>query len=378
LLRAALGFLRDLSFDTCSPRRFDFVAKLGWFPGKVDAVLRRDLAAALSVIYLDLNTDICNHRCTFCDGFYRPLTSGHLPWPRLDRLITEMEELGVLAVVLAGDRGEPLLHPHIDRVLARLADSTVKYALYTNGTVIKPELWPHLSKAAFIRVSVDAATPATHAAMHGYPAGRGDFGAVLANLQRLGSVVPDLGVSFVLTPGNAHEIAAAADRLLACGARFIEYTPHYLSGYTLDTLWLRSAATQIAREIARARDAWGARIVVNNQIDAVLGRRVQPLHTEPRPCMTSVLRLVISTHGCYTCTPYRGEGERRVGSILEQSLREVAESSVRRWLLSQPCSRLCAYHEQNEALLRLDQDQQADVVSCPPPTIAPAPQDFFI
>ncbi|HXD18187.1 MAG TPA: radical SAM protein [Vicinamibacterales bacterium] len=368
-----------MAFDSCSADRFDFVAKLALFPEKVAAVVHRDLQAALSLVYLDLNTDICNHRCTFCDGFYRSLTSANLPWNRLDTLMTEMEEMGVLSVVLAGDRGEPLLHPQIDRVLARFAESPVRYALYSNGSVIAEELWPHLARAAFIRVSVDAATPATHAAMHGYPVGRGDFDRVIANLQRLAPMVPDLGVSFVLTPANAHEIAAAADRLLACGARFIEYKPHYLPNYTLDTLWLRSAAPHVRREIGLAREAWGARVVVNNQIDAVLGGGTQPLHTGPRQCLTSALRLVISTHGCYTCTPYRGEAERRVGSILEQSLREVVDSCARRQLFDQCCTRMCAYHDQNQALLKLDVGARAPVAR---PTSAPAnpttPQDYFI
>jgi sulfatase maturation enzyme AslB (radical SAM superfamily) len=269
-----------------------------------------------------------------------------------------------------------LLHPQIDRVLGRLAHSPIQYGLYTNGAAIKTGVWPHLAKAAFVRVSVDAATAETHAAMHGYPAYRGDFDCVLGNLQRLGDVIADVGVSFVLTPGNAHEIAAAADRLLACGARFIEYKPHYLPGYTLDTLWLRSAAAHIAREIARARATWGARVVVNNQIDALLGRGIQPLHTGARACLTSLLRLVISTHGCYTCTPYRGETERRVGDILQQSLRDVLESAARRGTLSHDCTRLCAYHEQNEALLRLDGSADAGVRPCD--TVPHMPQDFFL
>ena len=49
-----------------------------------------------------------------------------------------------------------------------MSDSPIQFALYTNGTVIKADLWPFLQKAAFIRVSVDAATSSTHAAMHGY------------------------------------------------------------------------------------------------------------------------------------------------------------------------------------------------------------------
>lgn len=366
-----------MAAGTCNSERFDFVAKLAWFPDKVDAVMHRDLAGALATVYLDLNTDICNHRCTFCDGFYRPLTSGHLPWPRLEQLIDEMEQLGVLSVVLAGDRGEPLLHPQIDRILQRLAASRIRYSLYTNGAIIGAALWTPLASAAFVRVSVDAASAETHAEMHGYPAGRGDFDAVVANVTRLHPVVADLGVSFVLTPRNVHEIAAAADRWLACGARFIEYKPHYLPGYTLDRLWLRSTARYIGDEISRARGAWGARVVVNNQIDAALrGGDGPALQTTGRPCLTSLLRLVISTHGCYTCTPYRGEAERRVGDILQQPLRDILESCDRVRALARHCTRVCAYHDQNEALLAMD--AQTDRVTSRGDVGPAMPQDFFL
>lgn len=365
-----------MSVDTCISERFDFVRKLTFFPHKVDAVMRRDLRAALAVVYLDLNTDICNHNCPFCDGFYRSLTAAHLPWPRIERLIEEMEELGVLSVVIAGDRGEPLLHPEIDRVLGRLADSPIRYGIYTNGVLIKPVLWPSLSRAAFVRVSVDAATAPTHALMHGYPAFRGDFDRVVDNVRRLGERQGDVGVSFVLTAGNAHEIAAAADCFLAAGARFIEYKPHYLRGYGLDTIWLRSAAAQLRGEVDRARARWGARIVVNNQIDPALVCLPDSLGTAPRTCLTSLLRLVISTHGCYTCTPYRGEAERRVGDILVQSLRDVVESCARHRLLQCACGRLCAYHEQNEWLLRTDRGEEAmGDLRGPTPS---ALQDYFI
>ena len=365
-----------MSVDTSVPERFDFVRKLTFFPHKVEAVMRRDLPAALAVVYLDLNTDICNHNCPFCDGFYRSLVARHLPWPRIERLIEEMEELGVLSVVLAGDRGEPLLHPQIGRILARLADSTIRYGLYTNGVLIKPMICPSLSRAAFVRVSADAATPATHALMHGYPAARGDFDCVVRNVRRLGDTRGDVGVSFVLTPGNAHELAAAADCFLQAGARFIEYKPHYLPGYGVDAIWLRSAAHHIRGEIDRARQRWGDRIVVNNQIDATLGCLRQALETTPRTCLTSLLRLVISTHGCYTCTPYRGETERRVGDILQQSLRDVVDSCARHRLLQCACGRLCAYHEQNEWLLTADRGEHpASAYGERTPT---APQDYFI
>jgi MoaA/NifB/PqqE/SkfB family radical SAM enzyme len=364
------GAVRDRS------QRFDFVRKLQLFPDRAAAARRHDLAAAISVIYLDINTDICNHNCPFCDGFYRSLRAEFLPWPRLETLVAEMEDLGVLAVVLAGDRGEPFLHPDIEKLLSRLARSPVRFAIYTNGTCIGADAWPALSRAAFVRVSADAATARTHRAMHAYPSGRADYVTLIANVERLSRLGSDIGISFVLEPRNHTEIASAADCFLSLGAHFIEYKPRYLPGYEVDAIWLRSAAAVIAAQIAAARRRWGERVVVNNQIERIVfsDGRASPLHTAPRPCRTSLLRLVISTHGCYTCTPYRGEPERRVGDIQEQPLLAVVESAARRALIDRACDRVCAYHDQNEALLAED----GGVAVCAPTLDSMRPQDYFI
>jgi sulfatase maturation enzyme AslB (radical SAM superfamily) len=333
--------------------RFDFVAKLRLFPDRVRAVLDRDLAAALSTVYLDVNTEICNHACSFCDGFHRSLRADHIPWARLERLVAEMQEIGVLAIVLAGDRGEPLLHPDIDALLSGIVQAGIQYGLYTNGTVIGERVWPWLPHAAFVRVSADAATAATHRRMHVYPAGRADFADLLSNVERLAACVPDLGISFVLDEENHREISLAADTFLSRGAAFIEYKPKYLPGYRVDAAWLGSAAAEVRSQLGVAVARWNDRIVFNNQLENLLWPNPDPnpLETPPRACLTSLLRLVISTHGCYTCTPYRGEPERRVGDILQESLLSVVESSLRHATAGRLCNRRCAYHDQNERLL---------------------------
>jgi len=166
-----------------------------------------NLTSALSIVYLDVNTDICNHTCTFCDGFYRSLHAAHIPWPRLERLIDEMQEIGVMAVVLAGDRGEPFLHPDFDKLLSKIVRTGIQYGLYTNGTCVTKEAWPWLPHAAFIRISADAATAETHRLMHVYPAARDDFSRLVSNVERLTGHVADVGISFVLDSKNYHEMS---------------------------------------------------------------------------------------------------------------------------------------------------------------------------
>jgi organic radical activating enzyme len=358
-----------------SSPRFDFVTKLAYFPEKVASVLARDPADALSVVYLDLNTDICNHRCHFCDGFYRSLESGSIPTERVLRLVSEMEDVGVSAVVIAGDRGEPLLHPGAEDILLRLADSPIEVGLYTNGTILPHRLHAPLSRVAWVRVSADAGTSTTHHLMHNYPPGRQDFEHLLKNLAVLVKLVGDVGASFILDETNAHEIEVAANTLLPIGLKFLEFKPKYLPDYSVDSDWLRCMGPVLSVAIERARARWGKRIVLNNQVEALIKGDVPPrLTTVPRTCRTSLLRMVISSHGCYSCTPFRGEPARRFGDIQSQSLVEVLSSPERRALVEQKCERLCAYDAQNEFLLGLEEGR----VALPRLGRGQHPQDAFI
>jgi MoaA/NifB/PqqE/SkfB family radical SAM enzyme len=332
--------------------RFEFISKLSQYPERIDAVLRRDPVAAISVVYLDVNTELCNHHCVFCDGFYRQLHTASLPWSRLEPLAAEMKELGVLSVVIAGDRGEPMLHPRIGDLLRLLADCGIAVGMYTNGTVLPDAAVPALRAATWIRVSADAGSGRTHRLMHVYRQGRDDFHRLTNNVKRLAGGVRELGISFVLDPLNIEEITTAADLFLTLGASYVEYKPKYLPGYTVDSQFLAAHGAEISARLDEARARWGKQVVVNNQVKGLLlGTGDHSLRTQPRRCLTSLLRLVISTHGCYTCTPYRGEEERKCGDILTSSLREVLISVERSALRDRHCSRICAYHEQNQWLL---------------------------
>jgi len=261
-------------------------------------------------------------------------------------------------------------------LLSRLVDSGIQYGLYTNGTIVGERVWRWLPHATFIRVSADAATAATHQRLHVYPAGQTDFSDLLSNVERLAGHVPDLGISFVLDEENYREILLAADTFLPRGAASVEYKPKYLPGYRADTAWLQSAAASIRSQLDLAVSRWQDRIVFNNQLEDLLSANpaASSLETPPRTCLTSLLRLVISTHGCYTCTPYRGEPERRVGDILQQSLRGIVESCARHATVGRLCNRRCAYHEQNAWLLAAE----AGGALPGPPLHAGPGQDGFI
>lgn len=82
--------------------RFDFTSKLGFFPHKAANAVHLNPLGSLSVVYLDVNTNICNHACTFCDGFYRPLQTRSIPTHRLLQLVGSGNCLGFASLSMLG------------------------------------------------------------------------------------------------------------------------------------------------------------------------------------------------------------------------------------------------------------------------------------
>lgn len=130
-------------------------------------------------VYL-LVSDSCNHRCSYCafrDTGY-PSSQRFLPedgsTPRrqiptekaLD-VIDDCAAMGVGAIQFSGG-GEPTTHPDLARMMAACRDRGIAYAVITNGTLIKARhLADDIARAAWVRVSLDTASPVVYAGLRG-------------------------------------------------------------------------------------------------------------------------------------------------------------------------------------------------------------------
>ncbi len=115
--------------------------------------LRRRLAFALSAraprtLKLHLN-DACNQSCPGCyrpGGTETPASTAQLSEARVVRLVEQIRAPGTRLDILGG---EPVLHPGLPRVIAHARESRFidRTFLYTNGTLISPDLARELAAA---------------------------------------------------------------------------------------------------------------------------------------------------------------------------------------------------------------------------------------
>src|SRR5580693_1825038 len=99
----------------------------------------------------------CNLACTYCNEFddvSKPVDTSEMI-RRIDRL----GELGTSVVTISG--GEPLLHPELDVIIARMRKNGILSGMITNGYLLTAERIERLNRAGleYLQISIDNAMP---------------------------------------------------------------------------------------------------------------------------------------------------------------------------------------------------------------------------
>jgi MoaA/NifB/PqqE/SkfB family radical SAM enzyme len=158
--------------------------------------------------------DYCNHRCGWCVDPRHSRTTLNFDLAR--SLLEELRGLRVEGIVFKGG-GEPTLHPRFAALLALTHERGFQIGVVTNGSQLAhcaPDL---ADRAAYVRVSVDGPTPASHRAVHGTQ----DFPAIITGVGRLTALRgarrhPVIGLSYAMdfgAIGLVEEAVALGDRL---------------------------------------------------------------------------------------------------------------------------------------------------------------------
>jgi len=99
----------------------------------------------------------CNLACTYCnefDDFSQPV-----PTEEMFRRIDRLGSFGTSIVTISG--GEPLLHPDLDAIIARIRKNGIIAGLITNGYLLVKERIERLNRAGleYLQISIDNAMP---------------------------------------------------------------------------------------------------------------------------------------------------------------------------------------------------------------------------
>ena len=99
----------------------------------------------------------CNLSCTYCnefDDYSKPV-----PLEEMFRRIDRLGEMGTWIVTISG--GEPLLHPEMDQIIARIRKNGIVAGMITNGYLLTADRIERLNRAGleYLQISIDNVQP---------------------------------------------------------------------------------------------------------------------------------------------------------------------------------------------------------------------------
>lgn len=99
----------------------------------------------------------CNIDCGYCneyDDFSKPV-----PLDEMLRRVDHLHRLGATLITISG--GEPLLHPELDQIIARIRHHGIMAGMITNGYLLVPDRIQRLNRAKLdhLQISIDNLMP---------------------------------------------------------------------------------------------------------------------------------------------------------------------------------------------------------------------------
>jgi len=350
---------------------------------RVAELIEKGRTSAPLVVELDLTT-ACNLVCPDCISI-DVLNKGAFSAERLSKLTGEISSSGVRAVILIGG-GEPLAHPSASQVIDDLAEKGIQVGVTTNGTLIDRHFHSLAKNTAWVRVSVDAATPETFQYFRPSANRVSKFNSIIKQMKNLSEVKSGrLGYSFLILTdfdengaarrSNMSEILDAGILAKEIGCDYFEVKPSYDFSHFLmeQPEELREhAKTQIEQLMAIQDNQF--RVLIPTTLFHVLNNEplVQPKHYTS--CEISELRTLVTPLGVYVCPYFRGRSEKKIGDVRHQSFNEMWSDRQRTEVMesvnpSKDCSFHCIRHQSNISIQNANFDNFEDTME---------DRDFFI
>ena len=99
----------------------------------------------------------CNLSCAYCNEYDD--VSKPVPLDVMQRRLDKLAALGTTAIIISG--GEPLMHPDIDKIIARIRHHKMLACMITNGYLLTQERIQKLNQAGleYMQISIDNINP---------------------------------------------------------------------------------------------------------------------------------------------------------------------------------------------------------------------------
>lgn len=353
------------------------MSPLSFYSEALSLKLGHKISPRMAIIH---PTNRCNHNCTGCEyanvhavkspefeqGSLRLIDNSwvqlEIGSTRLLKLVDEIADLGAASILFSGG-GEPTMHESFAPTIEKAKQRKLLVSIFSNGTFIDQELAECIAQnATFIRISVDAATAETYAAIRRISPSVFDklklrIKMLIEAKNRLGSKL-EVGLKFLVRPCNIGEILSFVTLANKLEVESVQYKP------------LRNAAEepnleQIQTAQKLIEQARG--LCPDIKVQGGMSPEIKVLTR----CWISPLRVVISAEGdVHLCNYFNHRRQTHTfGNINHSSLKNIWFSDAHRQALANikvpECEFYdCRFHKLNVELLDLVENhrEQLDFV----------------
>lgn len=318
-------------------------------------------------------TEVCDLACPGCISEDLVCNKTSFSRDRLLELATEMNEVGVKAVILIGG-GEPLAHPAVGEFIEKLGEYGIHIGITTNGTFLDRYMEVIAKYSSWTRVSVDAATQETFEQLRPAKSGTNQFDHIINNMRELArQKTGTLGFSFLIRTeadgfgikSNIHDIYEAAKLAKDIGCDYFEVKPSYSYAGGQDHALVKHEKQRMEEarlEIEKLNDLETDtfKIIKAINLEASLNCVDVSQNKSYEKCPVAELRTLVCPSGVYVCPYWRGKQQYKIGDVHHTKFSDMWNSEQRKQVMDfaspkQKCQFHCLRHESNLELLKMIQ-----------------------
>lgn len=179
--------------------------------GKTDLRLHRPVTH-LAKIYIE-PTNFCNLKCRTCMRNVWDESPGRMAQETFQRIVDDIAQMPEKPLVFFGGLGEPLSHPQIINMIAKVKALGARVEMITNGTLLTPRRSKQLIDGGLdvLWVSLDGAEPESYSDVRlgaRLPQVIENIDAFRRARRPAHHAVPEIGIAFVAMRRNIHDLHA--------------------------------------------------------------------------------------------------------------------------------------------------------------------------
>lgn len=279
--------------------------------------------------------NVCNHNCSFCayrmDGYSSSQKFNDRDWIKEEKcieILTDLKNGGTKAIQFTGG-GEPTVHPKINNIFRHTLDLGLELALVTNGMKMNDETIELLSRAQWVRFSLDSFDKNTYSSIRKVSPDKMDI--VKDNIRKLIAIKSKdtvVGVGFVVTKENYKEVYECAKMCKEMGvdnfrisASFTPLKEKYFDGFLQESRELcAKTKSELETKEFTVFNLFGDRL--SDLFDGVQDYDYCP--------MKDLVVYIGADLNVYTCCVLSYNDNGRIGSLENQTFAEFWESDEKK------------------------------------------------